>query len=189
MHVNDEPSEMAYAEPLPQTNDTVETYSKSYGTWIPATVTAVVDERDVIVHYSVTGVRPGAQGFRTKRVDVFDSDLMRSIRTGKPYVWRPGGLRNDPGRIAVEAMGMGPPQDENPRGPYSGGPPPMTDPSQLGDPRIKRMPIGTGVTNYPKEGETSRRRDCHSAAPPLPLVGVSIGMNRGCRQNDSLADG
>ena len=26
-----------------------------------------------------------------------------------------------------------------------------------------------------------RRRDCHSAAPPLPLVGVSIGMKRGCQ--------
>ena len=25
--------------------------------------------------------------------------------------------------------------------------------------------------------------------PPLPLVGVSIGKNRGCQQNDSLADG
>ena len=24
---------------------------------------------------------------------------------------------------------------------------------------------------------------------PLPLVGVSIGMKRGCHQNDSLADG
>ena len=35
----------------------------------------------------------------------------------------------------------------------------------------------------------SRRRECHSAAPPLPLVGVSIVMERGCQQNDSLADG
>ena len=25
--------------------------------------------------------------------------------------------------------------------------------------------------------------------PPLPLVGVSIGMERGCQYNDSLADG
>ena len=25
--------------------------------------------------------------------------------------------------------------------------------------------------------------------PPLPLLGVSIGMGRGCQQNDSLADG
>ena len=25
--------------------------------------------------------------------------------------------------------------------------------------------------------------------PPLPLVGVSIGMERGCQQNDSPADG
>ena len=35
----------------------------------------------------------------------------------------------------------------------------------------------------------SRRRDCHSAAPPLLSVGVSIGMERGCQQNDNLADG
>ena len=26
-------------------------------------------------------------------------------------------------------------------------------------------------------------------APPVPLVVVSLGINRGCRQNDSLADG
>ena len=25
--------------------------------------------------------------------------------------------------------------------------------------------------------------------PPLPLLGVSIGMERGCQQNDSIADG
>ena len=25
--------------------------------------------------------------------------------------------------------------------------------------------------------------------PPLPLVGVSMRMERGCQQNDSLADG
>ena len=34
----------------------------------------------------------------------------------------------------------------------------------------------------------SRRRDCHSAAPPLPLLGVSIETMRECQQNDSLAD-
>ena len=33
------------------------------------------------------------------------------------------------------------------------------------------------------------RRDCHCAAPPLTSVGISIGMERGCQQNDSLADG
>ena len=42
----------------------------------------------------------------------------------------------------------------------------------------------------PETGGTSRRGDCHSAAPPLPLVGVSIWMKRGCQQNDrTLADG
>ena len=35
----------------------------------------------------------------------------------------------------------------------------------------------------------SRRRGCHLMAPPLPLVGVSIWINRGCHENDSLADG
>ena len=35
----------------------------------------------------------------------------------------------------------------------------------------------------------SHWRDCHSDAPPLPLVGVSIGMERARQQNDSLADG
>ena len=37
--------------------------------------------------------------------------------------------------------------------------------------------------------EISRRRDCYSAAPPLPLVGVSIWVWRGCQQNGSLIDG
>ena len=33
-------------------------------------------------------------------------------------------------------------------------------------------------------------RGCHfTDVPPAPLVGVSTGINRGCRQNDSLADG
>ena len=35
----------------------------------------------------------------------------------------------------------------------------------------------------------SRRRDCHSMAPPVNLLGVSIGINRGCQWHDSLADG
>ena len=38
-------------------------------------------------------------------------------------------------------------------------------------------------------GERSRRRDCHSAAPSLPSVGVSIRMERERQQNDSLANG
>ena len=37
--------------------------------------------------------------------------------------------------------------------------------------------------------DCTHRRDCHSAAPPRPLQGVSIGMDRGCQQNDNLADG
>ena len=40
------------------------------------------------------------------------------------------------------------------------------------------------------QGCSSRRRRRHSAAPPLPLAGVSIRMERGCQQNDrTLADG
>ena len=35
----------------------------------------------------------------------------------------------------------------------------------------------------------SRRRDCHSAAPPSPSVRCCIGVERGRQQNDSLADG
>ena len=38
-------------------------------------------------------------------------------------------------------------------------------------------------------GTTSRRRDCHSAAPPSTFRGAPIQMERGCQQNDSLADG
>ena len=32
-------------------------------------------------------------------------------------------------------------------------------------------------------------QDCHSAAPPLPLVDFSIGIERGRQQNDSLVRG
>ena len=39
-------------------------------------------------------------------------------------------------------------------------------------------------------GGTSRRRDYHLLHPPLPLVDVSIWMERVCQQNDrTLADG
>ena len=38
-------------------------------------------------------------------------------------------------------------------------------------------------------GAISRRRACHSAAPPLPSVGVSIETMGECQQNDSLAAG
>jgi hypothetical protein len=60
----------------------VEVYSKSLETWIPATVTAVVDDQDIVVHYAVAGAREGASGFRTKRVAVYDHTLLRSIQTG-----------------------------------------------------------------------------------------------------------
>ena len=36
----------------------------------------------------------------------------------------------------------------------------------------------------PTSGFFSRQRDCQSVPPPLPLVGVSIGMWRGRQQND-----
>ena len=39
------------------------------------------------------------------------------------------------------------------------------------------------------DGHSSRRRDCHLMAPPYTFGWVFFGMNRGCNQNDSLADG
>ena len=57
--------------------------------------------------------------------------------------------------------------------------PPALDPSQLEVAQRVGLPAGA----------FSRRRDCHSAPSPLPLVGVSIWIQRGCHQNDSLADG
>jgi hypothetical protein len=79
----------------PKVGETVEVYSKSLNTWIPATVTAVVDARDVVVHYSVNGVRAGAAGFRSKRVDIFDQTrpalpATRPYRFPSPirFVWR-----------------------------------------------------------------------------------------------------
>ena len=53
-----------------------------------------------------------------------------------------------------------------------------------GDPSLQRNAMDKRVN-----GDYSRRRDCRSAAPPSPLVGVSVVMERGCQQNDSLADG
>ena len=41
-----------------------------------------------------------------------------------------------------------------------------------------------------RRGGKGSRRDGHSAPPPELLVGFSIGMERGCQQNDrTLADG
>ena len=39
------------------------------------------------------------------------------------------------------------------------------------------------------EGLCSRRRDCHSAAPPSPFSGCFNRDEGGVQQNDSLADG
>jgi hypothetical protein len=98
---------MSYLEDLPQVNGAVEVFSKSFSTWIPATITAVVDERDVVVQYSVAGARDGAAGMRTKRIDVFDGELIRSIMTGKAFGWRGGGLHG-PGRAAEFTVDRGP---------------------------------------------------------------------------------
>ena len=66
------------------------------------------------------------------------------------------------------------------------------------DPRMEALGTGAQLFNISSngtirvrgsKGAASRRRDCHSAAPPLPLVGVSIGNGRGCQQNDCLAHG
>ena len=126
----------------------VEIYSKSLGTWIPGSVTAIVNDRDVVVHYSVAGARAGAQGVRTKRVDAFDGELMRSILTGAAFSWRPGGLYG-PGR-ADEFL-----ED---RGPYVDGT--TTDihapAAAAGRPPLDlRQPADSrGCTTYPKEGDT-----------------------------------
>jgi hypothetical protein len=48
---------------------------------------------------------------------------------------------------------------------------------------------GDGNYFYPSPGRMSRRRDCHPAATPLPVLDVPIGIERGCHQNHSLADG
>jgi hypothetical protein len=136
-------------EPLPANGDTVEIYSASLQTWVPATVTSIVDERDVVVHYSVAGARAGAVGVRTKRVDVFDTALMRSIQTGKAFEWRAGGLLG-PERAADF------PHD---RGPYAeGGTPAAAAGAALGGDggvtTLSGAAAAKGSTNYPKEGDT-----------------------------------
>ena len=51
--------------------------------------------------------------------------------------------------------------------------------------------FGLGLVSKIDSPKRRRRDSCHSAAPhPLPTVGVSIAMERGCQQNDrTLADG
>ena len=45
-----------------------------------------------------------------------------------------------------------------------------------------QLQAGTWIDGKPGHpGTCSRRRDCHFAAPPLPSVCVSIGMERGCQ--------
>ena len=49
---------------------------------------------------------------------------------------------------------------------------------------------GDGMDGGAEGGADSCRRDYHSAAHhPLPAAGVSTVMERGCQQNDSLANG
>ena len=50
---------------------------------------------------------------------------------------------------------------------------------------MRGFPTDEGVLAPVAVGETV----ICAAHPPLPLVGVSIWMGRGCQQNDSLADG
>ena len=58
-----------------------------------------------------------------------------------------------------------------------------SDSAVLADPGMPY--IGVAFTSH-------RREFCHLMAPPCTfIIGVSthVGMNRGCHQNDSLADG
>lgn len=132
----------SFGENLPTDGGKVEVYSTSLATWIPATVTAVVDERDVVVQYAVDGAREGASGVRTKRVDVYDPALMRSIDTGRPFEWRAGGLLCPAGgatRAAPAAAATRPPEPESAPAHQSQAPAPKP---------------GTGDTRYPQEGDT-----------------------------------
>ena len=124
-----------FVESLPADGSKVEVYSASLATWIPATVTAVVDERDVVVQYAVAGAREGASGVRTKRVDVFDPALMRSIDTGRPFEWRTGGLVGTAGGAAAAPAGRAP------------------EPALAPAPASAPAP-GSGDTRYPREGDT-----------------------------------
>jgi hypothetical protein len=131
-----------FGERLPIDGSKVEVYSASLATWIPATVTAIVDERDVVVQYAVGGARQGASGVRTKRVDVFDPDLMRSIQTGRPFAWQVGGLLGPDGGSA-RAPVVGPAA--------ASVAPSHTEPDLASAPAT---PSGPGETRFPQEGGT-----------------------------------
>ena len=64
----------------------------------------------------------------------------------------------------------------------------LSAPPRLGGNRSTPLVTQNGTSIWFR-GKASRRQDCHSADPPLPLVGVSIWIKRRCHQNDSLADG
>ena len=64
-----------------------------------------------------------------------------------------------------------------------------TDPDSLAKARAAAPDLWILAPGVGFQGGNSRRRDCHLMAPPVSLVGVSIGINRGCHQNDSLAGG
>ena len=61
------------------------------------------------------------------------------------------------------------------------------------------LPARSSSSRHARAGRRSRRGTWRTGLavgetvillhPPLPLVGVSIGVERGCQQNDSLADG
>ena len=55
----------------------------------------------------------------------------------------------------------------------------LTEGHGQGQPEASTLPVDW------LRGGASRRRDCHAAAPPLPLVGISIGMKRGCKMTVS----
>eukprot|EP01043_Picozoa_sp_COSAG02_P065933 COSAG02_NODE_10103_length_2023_cov_1.104470_2_plen_240_part_00 len=133
-----------FGESLPVDGGKVEVYSASLATWIPATVTAVVDERDVVVQYAVDGAREGASGVRTKRVDVFDPALMRSIDTGRPFEWRAGGLLGPAGGAADAASMTA----------AARAPEPAPAPARNSPAPAPALAPGSGDMRYPQEGDT-----------------------------------
>ena len=54
---------------------------------------------------------------------------------------------------------------------------------------VQRSQLGRGEGSQLRRGGLAVGETVILLHPPLPLVGVSIGMKMGCRQDDSLADG